>query len=137
MMTFRFMWGVGANDPAPGKNLYPPVQAGDPEWRDYFTVNLLNLPNHYHNGGIWPFIGAMWVRYIHKLGMRDLARREIVKLANLCSLGVGNEWEFNEWHHGTTGRPMGKAYQAWSAAGFLQACHSLHVDPESLEHEVA
>ena len=88
MMTFRFLWGVGVNEPWPVKNLYPPVQAGDPEWRDYFTVNLLNLPNHYHNGGIWPFIGGLWVRYIHKLGMTGLARRELVKLARLCSQGV-------------------------------------------------
>ncbi|MCA9233847.1 MAG: hypothetical protein KDA44_00150, partial [Planctomycetales bacterium] len=51
--TFRFLWGVGVNEPGPVKNAYPPIQAGDPEWRDYFTVNLLNLPNHYHNGGIW------------------------------------------------------------------------------------
>lgn len=133
MMTFRFLWGVGANDPAPVKNVYPPIQAGDPEWRDYFTVNLLNLPNHYHNGGIWPFIGGLWVRYIHKLGMRDLARRELVKLARLCSHGVSEEWEFNEWHHGVTGRPMGKAFQAWSAASFIRACHDLHLDPESMD----
>jgi glycogen debranching enzyme len=134
MMTFRFLWGVGVNDPWPVKNVYPPIQAGDPEWRDYFTVNLLNLPNHYHNGGIWPFIGGLWVRYIHKLGMRDLARRELVKLARLCALGVSEEWEFNEWHHGVTGRPMGKAYQAWSAASFIRACHDLHLDPESMDH---
>lgn len=134
MMTFHFLWGVGANDPGPVKNVYPPVHAGDPEWRDYFAVNLLNLPNHYHNGGIWPFIGGLWVRFIHKLGMQDLARRELVNLAQLCSHGVSHEWEFNEWHHGETGRPMGKAFQAWSAASFIKACHDLHVDPESLEH---
>jgi glycogen debranching enzyme len=134
LMTFRFLWGVGVNDPGPVQNVYPAVQAGDPEWRNYFTVNLLNLPNHYHNGGIWPFIGGLWVRYIHKLGMRDLARRELVKLARLCSLGVSVEWEFNEWHHGVTGRPMGKAYQAWSAASFIRACHDLHLDPDSMDH---
>jgi glycogen debranching enzyme len=130
-MSFRFMWGVGANDPWPVKNHYPPVQPGDPEWREYFTVNLLNLPNHYHNGGIWPFIGGLWVRYIHKLGMTGIARRELVKLARLCHQGASQEWEFNEWHHGQTGRPMGKAFQAWSAASFLRACHYLHLDPES------
>jgi glycogen debranching enzyme len=129
MMTFRFLWGIGANDPAPVENLYPPVHGGDPEWRQYFTVNLLNLPHHYHNGGIWPFIGGLWVRYIRKLGMADLARRELVKLARLCALGVSQEWEFNEWHHGQTGRPMGKAYQAWSAASFITACHDLDVEP--------
>ena len=135
MMAFRFMWGVGVNEPWPVKNHYPPVRAGDKEWREYFTVNLLNLPHHYHNGGIWPFIGGLWVRYIHKLCMKDLARRELVKLARLCSLGVAQEWEFNEWHHGETGRPMGKAFQAWSAASFLKACHYLHMDPESLDSD--
>jgi glycogen debranching enzyme len=133
MMTFRFLWGVGANDPGPVKNVYPPIQAGDPEWRDYFTVNLLNLPNHYHNGGIWPFIGGLWVRYIYKLGIKDLARRELVRLARLCSHGVSSEWEFNEWHHGVTSRPMGKVYQAWSAASFIRACHDLHLDPDSMD----
>lgn len=132
-MTFRFLWGVGVNEPGPVKNVYPPVFAGDPEWRNYFTVNLLNLPNHYHNGGIWPFIGGLWVRYIHKLGARDLARRELVNLTHLCKLGASHEWEFNEWHHGVTGRPMGKAYQAWTAASFIRACHDLHLDPESIE----
>lgn len=135
IMTFRFMWGSGVNEPGPVQNLYPPVQAGDPEWREYFTVNLLNLPNHYHNGGIWPFIGGLWVRYVHKLGMRDLARREHVKLARLCAQGVSQEWEFNEWHHGVTGRPMGKAFQAWTAASFLRACRDLSLDPESLASE--
>lgn len=132
-MTFRFLWGVGINDPAPVRCVYPPVYAGDPEWRDYFTVNLLNLPNHYHNGGIWPFIGGCWVRFIHKLGLVEIARREMVKLAHLCAQGISHEWEFNEWHHGVTGRPMGKAYQAWSAASFLQACHDLHLDSSALD----
>jgi glycogen debranching enzyme len=127
-VTFRFLWGVGVNDPGPVKNVYPTIHAGDPEWRDYFTVNLLNLPNHYHNGGIWPFIGGLWVRYVHKLGMRDVARRELVKLARLCSSGVNEEWEFCEWLHGVTGRPMGKLHQCWSAASFIRACHDLRLE---------
>jgi hypothetical protein len=48
---------------------------------------------------------------------------------------VSQEWEFNEWHHGVTGRPMGKAFQAWTAASFLQACHDLDLAPESLGSE--
>src|SRR5690606_21448077 len=31
--AFRFMWGVGVNDPFPVRNLYPVVQAGDPDWK--------------------------------------------------------------------------------------------------------
>lgn len=130
--AFRFMWGVGVNQPWPVANLYPVVQAGDPDWRAYYTVNLLNLPHHYHNGGVWPLVGGMWVRFIHRLGFHEVATRELLRLAALNQLGRDHEWEFNEWAHGQTGRPMGKAYQAWSAASFLRACHELGADPASL-----
>jgi len=125
--AFAFMWGCGVNSPYPIANLYPVVQAGDPDWRSYYTVNLLNLPHHYHNGGIWPLVGGMWVRFIHRLGQHGVAVQELVKLADLCKLGVLEPWEFNEWAHGVTGRPMGKRYQAWSAASFVRACHELQV----------
>jgi len=108
--AFRFMWDVGVNAPRPVANLYPAVQAGDPDWRAYYTVNLLNLPHHYHNGGIWPFVGGLWLRFIHRLGLHDIARTELVKLAQPNRLGKTREWGFNEWVHGPTGRPMGKAY---------------------------
>ena len=126
-ISFRFMWGVGVNDPFPVSNLYPVVQAGDPGWRNYYVVNLLNLPHHYHNGGIWPFIGAQWVRFVNQIGLREVALNELLKLAKLNHTGIHNEWEFNEWAHGQTGKPMGKAYQAWSCSEFLHACHDLKV----------
>ena len=125
--TFRFMWGVGVNEPFPIANLYPVVTVGDKDWRPYYAVNLLNLPNHYHNGGIWPFVGGHWVRFVNKLGLREVALKELHRLAELNKLGMASEWEFNEWAHGITGRPMGKAYQAWSASEFIRACHDLHV----------
>lgn len=131
-VAFRYMWGAGVNSPYPVANLYPVVQAGDPDWRAYYTVNLLNLPHHYHNGGLWPFVGGMWVRFIHRLGFHEVACGELVRLARLCQLGRDQEWEFNEWAHGQTGRPMGKAFQAWSAASFLRACHELEADPDRL-----
>ena len=133
--SFRFMWGVGVNQPWPVANLYPAVQSGDPDWRPYYTVNLLNLPHHYHNGGAWPFIGGMWVRFIHRLGLQDIARNELVKLAQVNRLGKTHAWEFNEWVHGQTGLPMGKAFQAWSAAAYLRACQELHLAPEMAQDE--
>lgn len=122
-VAFRFMWGVGVNQPFPVANLYPVVMPGDPDWRPYYAVNLLNLPHHYHNGGIWPFIGGKWVQFISRLGMRTLALQELLKLARINQRGVQRDWEFNEWAHAQTGNPMGKAYQAWSAAEFILACH--------------
>ncbi len=127
-VAFRFMWGVGANHPFPVRNLYPVVGAGDPDWKSYYTVNLLNLPHHYHNGGIWGWAGGQWVRFIHRLGLRDIARQELLKLAELNHQGIFREWEFNEWYHGQTGRPMGKAYQAWSASEFIAAYHEVTDD---------
>jgi sucrose-6F-phosphate phosphohydrolase len=133
--AFRFMWGVGVSQPYPVANLYPAVQSGDPDWRPYYTVNLLNLPHHYHNGGHWPFIGGLWVRFIHRLGLHDLACQELVKLAEMNRLGCNHEWEFNEWVHGRTGRPMGKAFQAWSAAAYIRACQELNFAPNTIAGE--
>jgi sucrose-6F-phosphate phosphohydrolase len=126
-IAFRFMWGVGVNEPFPVANLYPVVQSGDPGWRQYYLVNLLNLPHHYHNGGIWPFVGGQWVRFINRLGLREVALTELVRLARLNQSGVQHDWEFNEWAHGKTGRPMGKAFQAWSCSEFIHACHDLRL----------
>ncbi|MFN8611670.1 MAG: HAD-IIB family hydrolase [Vulcanimicrobiota bacterium] len=123
--TFQFLWGVGINDPHPVACLYPPVNAGDPDWKPYYTTNLLNLPGHYHNGGIWPMVGGYWVRYLHRLGLHQLACRELYRLALLNQQGIRSDWEFNEWSHGRTGKPMGKRYQAWSAASYIRACQEL------------
>ena len=41
--AFKFMWGVGVNEPWPVVNLYPPVQAGDPDWRSYYRTTLFGI----------------------------------------------------------------------------------------------
>ena len=130
---FHFLWGVGANAPFPVKCLYPPIQSGASDWKDYIVTNLLNLPEHYHNGGIWPFIGGLWVRFLAQTGRTELAHQELRALAECCRLGVYEKWEFNEWLHGQTGRPMGKAHQAWSAASYIGAYLALHHDTVSAE----
>jgi hypothetical protein len=40
-------------------------------------------------------------------------------------VGRQREWEFNEWLHGQSGRPMGFAGQSWSAAMYLFACDAV------------
>jgi hypothetical protein len=75
-------------------------------------------------------VGAAWVRFIHKLGLRELALQELYKLTHLNKLGIHQAWEFNEWAHGKTGRPMGKVYQAWSASEYILTCHTLKVVDE-------
>ncbi|GAL81773.1 glycogen debranching enzyme-like protein [Algibacter lectus] len=56
-----------------------------------------------------------------------MAISELHKLALINKEGLNDEWEFNEWAHGVTGKAMGKAYQAWSAAQYISACHALKI----------
>jgi hypothetical protein len=46
------------------------------------------------------------------------------------------EWEFTEWLHKQTGRPMGKAHRAWSSASYIAAYHALYHEtvPPILSH---
>jgi glycogen debranching enzyme len=127
---FTFLWGVGVNSPFPVTCLYPPISSGADDWKDYFLVNFLNIPDHYHNGGLWPFIGGLWVRFLAAIGRVELAHRELANLAEACRVGLYGEWEFNEWLHGRTGRPMGKAHQAWSAASYVHAYQALRGSAE-------
>ena len=143
---FQFIWGIGVDDPFPIRNIYPPVYPGDDEWRDYLVVNFLNLPHHYHNGGIWPFIGGLWVRFLAQMGRDEMAFDALARLTEANRTGVRQEWEFNEWLHGRSGRPMGKAHQAWSAASYVKAYGALHgrattqefprLDPAALRAEL-
>jgi hypothetical protein len=98
----------------PMKALVPYVQPGSPDWREYY--GMLNVPAHYHNGGVWPFIGGFWVAALVRCGLYEDAAEALVRLAEL-----NREGDFNEWHHGDTGEPLGVHDQAWSAGMYLYA----------------
>jgi glycogen debranching enzyme len=116
-----YLHQCGLNEPHPVASLYPVVQPGEREWREYFRVRNLNQPHHYHNGGIWGFIGGFYVAALVQAGRVDEAAYQLDRLARMNKLGVHAEWEFNEWYHGVSGRPMGFAGQSWSAAMYLYA----------------
>jgi hypothetical protein len=115
--TARIFEMIDRNDVArfPMRSLFPVVAFGDPDWRDYY--GLLNTPHHYHNGGVWPFIGGFYVAVLVGAGRLEQAVEVLERLAQLNRTG-----EFNEWHHGATGEPMGVHAQAWSAAMYIYAC---------------
>jgi len=101
-------------DTWPLRSLIPVVRPGDSDWREYYTS--INQPHHYHNGGVWPFIGGFYIAALVKAGRYEAADRALGKLAELNLRG-----EFNEWYHGETGEPMGVKCQAWSAGMYLFA----------------
>jgi glycogen debranching enzyme len=116
-----YIHGTGLNEPYPVQCLYPVLQPGDKDWREYYRVRNLNQPHHYHNGGIWPFIGGIYVAALVQAGRITEAQQQLAKLAEMNYRGKQQEWEFNEWHHGLSGRPMGYAGQSWSTAMFIFA----------------
>jgi hypothetical protein len=116
-----YIHGCGLDEPFPVRALYPPLQPGDKDWREYYRVRNLNQPHHYHNGGAWPFIGGFYVAALVQAGRHGEAERQLARLAEMNRQGRRGEWEFNEWCHGRSGRPMGYAGQSWSTAMYLFA----------------
>jgi len=116
-----YLHQVGIAEPYPVRVLHPIIHPGSKDWREYYRNNNLNLPDQYHNGGIWPFVGGFYIAALVKAGRVKEAAHQLEKLAEVNRLGVDEEWEFNEWCHGQTGRPMGYPHQAWSAGMYVFA----------------
>jgi len=109
------------NRPYPCNVIYPPIKPGDKEWHSYFSKSDARTPYEYSNAGIWPFAGAFYVTALVKVKKFKKAQAELELLAASCKQGVRMEWEFNEWLHGKTGKPLGEPYQAWSAGAYIFA----------------
>jgi len=118
----RSLHAMAADHPYPMRAVLEPIGRNDPLWRPYMDRHRQNLEYHYHNGGAWPFIGGFWVAALAMLGRKREARAALGQLAEACAV---NDWQFNEWFHGKTGRPMGMPGQSWNAAMLLLAGHSL------------
>ena len=112
---------AGTDDPAPLKAFFPPIYPGERDWREHFRSRNLNLPDQYHNGGIWPFLGGFYVLALQHAGLTDRAEQALRDLAAANERGRHQPWEFNEWLHGRSGRPMGHPLQAWSAGMYVCA----------------
>jgi glycogen debranching enzyme len=120
-----YLHQVAIADPYPVRVLHPVIYPGNKDWREYYRNNNLNLPDQYHNGGIWPFVGGFYVAALVKAGRLSEAEMVLKKLAEVNRQGIDGEWEFNEWCHGQTGHPMGYPHQAWSAGMYVYAYHTL------------
>lgn len=110
------------DEPYPVRTMHPAIQPGDKDWREYYrTEHDLNLPDQYHNGGVWPWVGGLYVAALVRAGRLEKAQDALYRLACADRLGRKHEWEFNEWLHGISGEPRGSADQAWSAGMFIYA----------------
>lgn len=110
------------DNPHPIRTIHPPIQPGDRDWREYYrTEHELNLPDQYHNGGSWPWVGGLYVAALVRAGRLNRAKDALYRLALCNKEGRKHEWEFNEWFHGITGEPRGASDQLWSAGMYVYA----------------
>lgn len=115
------VYRTGIDSPYPCRAIYPVIQPGHRDWREYYRNRNLNLPDQYHNGGIWPMVGGFYVAALVKANRMNEAEQQLEKLARANQQGLKQEWEFNEFLHGQTGRPLGAVGNAWSAGMYIYA----------------
>ena len=115
----------GADDGYPLRALCDPVPEDSYLWRPYMLRHRQNLPWQYHNGGIWPFVGAFWVLALKAADDEPGAWAALERVAEVNALA---RWRFSEWLHGQTLKCAGMAGQSWNAAAFLMAYHALVQD---------
>ena len=101
--------------------LIPVMEPGDPDWRERYAI--YNEPHHYHNGGIWPFIGGFYVAALVAAGHVPKAREALVSLTKAVKLTRNplHTFGFNEWLLPLGPTPKGQDWQTWSASMYLYA----------------
>lgn len=104
--------------------LFNPIKENSKLWREYMGVHKQNYPNQYHNGGVWPFTSCFWAMALAEYNKEE-ALSELVKIAEL---NKKKNWQFNEWFHAKTGKPMGMKGQSWNAGAFLLAYYYIKGD---------
>jgi hypothetical protein len=102
-------------------NFFPYTNLNDPDWHPRY--HLFNNPGEYHNGGVWPFICALYVAALVAAKRYSLAKVKLLALTDLIKRSNNKElsFGFNEWLKAQTGEPMGENWQTWSAALYLYA----------------
>ncbi len=88
----------------------------DPRWR--------NPPGSYHNGAVWPYVGAVHAAAASVAGLADRAFGLLEGVAAANRLG-DPPWGFHEWIHVPTGRAEGARDQTWNAGAFVWAYRSV------------
>ncbi len=101
--------------------LFPYIRPEDPDWWPRYA--RYNPPGCYHNGGVWPFVGAFYVAACVAAGRMRLARAKLAALTALVRPSHEKvlAWGFNEWLRAQTGDAAGRDWQTWSAAMYLYA----------------
>jgi len=101
--------------------LFPYINPNDSDWQPRYAI--YNQPGHYHNGGIWPFICALYVAALVAARQFNLAEQKLYALTRLVRPARNRKlaYGFNEWFQAQDGSLQGQDWQSWSASLYLYA----------------
>jgi hypothetical protein len=125
-----FIWRLGsppADDSGNldlGRELWPSAIRALPWLAHQDVPRWRNPAGAYHNGAVWPYVGAFHFAALATAGRREDASAMLVEVAAATRLGDG----FHEWIHAATGEPSGAASQAWNAGAYLWASELVLAD---------
>ncbi len=105
---------------------FPFMQPSDPDWHPRYEI--YNLPGHYHNGGVWPFVCGFHIAAMVAAGEQDMAEKTLQSLTKLVRISrklPPGAFGFNEWFRAQEGSPAGEDWQTWSASMYLYAAASV------------
>ncbi|HEX4886396.1 MAG TPA: glycoside hydrolase 100 family protein [Casimicrobiaceae bacterium] len=120
--TMRALAAARVADPYPVRVVCDPILEANTLWRPYMSRHRQNYAWQYHNGGIWPFVGAFYAAALAATDEREAAAHALAQVARANAL---DDWAFAEWLHGRTHARAGMKGQSWNAGAFLLARHAL------------
>jgi hypothetical protein len=104
---------------------FPFMQPTDYDWHPRYEA--YNLPGHYHNGGVWPFVCGFYIAALVAAGEPRIAEAKLRALTALMRPArkapptPPGAFGFNEWFRAQDGGPAGEDWQTWSASMYLYA----------------
>lgn len=95
------------------------------ELKNNYAYSFRNLPNYFHNGGLWPVWNGWMAAALHATGNANMAAQ---LTANIHAAN-NHKNSFNECLHGLNNMPCGVEKCTWSAAGAIIAEQAM-IHPE-------
>lgn len=123
-LVLDYLDDTGCALPYPSRTWPEPMLPGDPgglvdaEADARQDARWRNPPGSYHNGAVWPYIGAAHAVAALVAGQPDRARELLDGVARANRL---DDWGFHEWIQVPSGEALGARDQAWNAGAYLWA----------------
>ena len=111
-------------------SFYPAIRPGQPGWDELYANHkyaFRNVPDEFHNGGVWPVWNGFFGAALAHRGETHLAKHYLKAIHALNGKDTESDDQpgFYENFRATDGQPIGTRACTWSAAGAVLLHHYL------------